>query len=175
MSTGKSVLIIGPGFIGWNVLDLLVAEDYSVTCYVRREEHADALRASGASDIIMGILNDKALITQHSANYDIIVHTATADHLPSVLAVLDGIKVRAAKGLMTIFIHTSGANVVADGAAGQFKSATVYYDDQPEQLDTVDDKAPHRPIDLAIVRAQRELGMKAKLAILIPPLIYGCR
>ena len=88
---------------------------------------------------------------------------------------LDGIKARAAKDLMTIFIHTSGTNVMADGAAGQFKSATVYYGDQPEQLDALEDNAPHRPIDLAIVRAQRELGIKAKLAILIPPLIYGCR
>ena len=60
-------LIIGPGFIGWNVLELLVANGYVVTGYVRREEHAHGLRASGASDVVFGDLNDKALIIQHVA------------------------------------------------------------------------------------------------------------
>ena len=108
-SSGKKVLIIGPGFIGWNVLDLLVAEDYSVTGLVRRKEHADGIAASGASTLL-GDLDDKALIAKESGLHDIIIHTATADHLPSVEAVLDGIRMRAFKGQMTIFIHTSGTS-----------------------------------------------------------------
>ena len=55
MSTGRKVFIVGPGFIGWNVLDLLIAEGYSVTGLVRRKEHGDGIRASGGS-IIMGDL-----------------------------------------------------------------------------------------------------------------------
>lgn len=75
MASGKSVFIIGPGFIGWNVIDLLVAEGYSVTGFVRRKEHADGIKASGASQVIMGDLNDKEKIMDQSTQHDIIVST----------------------------------------------------------------------------------------------------
>lgn len=172
-STGKNVLIVGPGFIGWNVLDLLIEDGYSVTGLVRREEHADGIRKSGASAII-GDLDDKALITKHSGLSDIIIHTATADHLPSVEAVLDGIRTRAFKGQMTIFIHTSGTSVLDDKSDGQFKTDTIYTDETRDGMDSVPDDAPHREVDLTIVKAQVELGEKAKMAIMCPPLIYGC-
>ena len=119
-ATGKKVLIIGPGFIGWNVLDLLVGEGYTVTGFVRRKEHADGIKASGGS-VVMGDLDDKALITKHAGLNDIIIHTATADHLPSVVAVIDGVKMRALKGQMTIFIHTSGTSVLDDKSDGVFR------------------------------------------------------
>ncbi len=35
------------------------------------------------------------------------------------------------------------------------------------------ESAPHRQIDLAILRHQQDLGDQAKIAIMIPPLIYG--
>ena len=175
MAAGKKVLIIGPGFIGWNVLDLLVSEGYDVTGFVRRKDHADGIKASGASSVVMGDLNDKELITELSSQHDIIFHTATADHLPSVEAVLDGVKQRAADGKLTICIHTSGTSVVDDNAMGAFKTEKIYRDDRREEIDPVPDDAPHRPIDLAIVKGQKELGEKAKIAIMIPPLIYGCK
>lgn len=171
--SGKKVLIIGPGFIGWNVLDLLVAENYSVTGLVRRKEHADGIEASGASTLL-GDLDDKALITKESGLHDIIIHTATADHLRSVEAVLDGIRMRAFKGQMTIFIHTSGTSVLDDKSDGEYKNEKVYTDEARHDIDTVPDDAPHREIDLAISKAQAELGEQAKMAIMIPPLIYGC-
>ena len=107
MATNKKVFIVGPGFIGWNILDYLVNEGYQVTGLVRRQEHADGIKASGGS-VLMGDLEDKAKITQQTTEHDIIFHTATADHLPSAQAILDGIKQRADKGLITIYIHTSG-------------------------------------------------------------------
>lgn len=103
----------------------------------------------------------------------IIIHTATADHLPSVEAVLDGVKQRAASGKHTIFIHTSGTGVLDDGSLGAFKGEKIYKDTDPDAINSLADDAPHRPIDLAIVRAAKELGEKAKLAIMIPPEIYG--
>ena len=106
MATGKKVLIIGPGFIGWNVLDLLVKENYIVTGFARRQQHADGLKASGATEVVLGDLDDKAKIAELAAQYDIVIHTATADHLPSVQAVLDGLEGRASKGLKSIYLHT---------------------------------------------------------------------
>ncbi|KAI1455565.1 NAD(P)-binding protein [Annulohypoxylon moriforme] len=173
MASGKKVLIVGPGFIGWNVLELLVKENYVVTGYVRRQAHADQIEASGATNTILGDLNDKSLITKHALSHDIIIHTATADHLPSVEAILDAIRQRANKGLGTIFIHTSGTSVLDDGAKGSYKSDKIYHDNVVSEVDSVPDDAPHRQIDLAIVRARKQLSEKAKIAIIIPPLIYG--
>jgi nucleoside-diphosphate-sugar epimerase len=178
MSQEKSVLIISPGFIGWNVLDLLISEGYPVTGFVRRQSHADQIKASGASTVL-GHLDDKAKITSLTLQHDIIFHTATADHLPSVEAILDGIKQRTKEGKSTIFIHTSGTSVLDDGALGGYKSEKIYHDNVREEVDSVPENARHRQIDLALVRAQKEMGgseeAKAKMAIMIPPLIYGCK
>ncbi|KAI9697468.1 MAG: hypothetical protein M1820_007803 [Bogoriella megaspora] len=166
MVSDKDVFIIGPGFIGWNVVDLLVAEGYQVTGLVRRKEHAEGIQKSGASTIL-GSIDDKNLIQEQSAKHSIVIHTATADHLPSVEAVLDGIKQRAKNGEKTIFIHTSGTSVLNDNANGEFKSDKIFYDNKPEEIDALSDNAPHRQIDLAIVRARKELGDAAKLVIMI--------
>ncbi|KAH9885689.1 hypothetical protein F4778DRAFT_787085 [Xylariomycetidae sp. FL2044] len=171
----KKVFIIGPGYIGWNVLELLVQENYQVTGFVRREAHAAQLKASGASDTVIGDLGDQALITKHAAEHDVIIHTATADDLPSVEAVLTAVRQRADKGLSTIYIHTSGTSVLCSDPSddGSAKHPTVYHDNVRAEVDAVPDSAPHREIDLTIIGAQKQLADKAKMAIMIPPLIYG--
>lgn len=172
MATGKNVLIVGPGFIGWNVLDLLVAEGYKVTGYVRGKEHAKAIEASGAATVL-GDLNDTVLITKQTLDHDIVFHTATADHQPSAEAIVEGVAQRAKSGKSTIYIHTSGTGVLDDNAAGAFKGDKVYHDDKRQEIDSVPDDAPHRPIDLSIVKGAKAIGDTAKIAIMIPPLIYG--
>ncbi|KAI0596187.1 hypothetical protein F4775DRAFT_565991 [Biscogniauxia sp. FL1348] len=171
--SSKKVFIVGPGFIGWSVLDLLVKENYSVTGYMRRKEHAEQIKASGASETVLGDLDDKALITKYALDHDVIIHTATADHLPSVEAILEAVQQRAEKGLSTIYIHTSGTSVLDDGAKASYKSTKVYHDNVRSEIDSVPDDAPHRQIDLTILEAQKQLADKAKIAIMIPPTIYG--
>ena len=172
MSTGKKALIIGPGLIGWAVLDLLVAEGYSVTGYCRRQEHAKQIEDSGAATVL-GDLDDTALITKQVLEHDVVLHTATADHKRSAKAVIDGVAQRAKTGNSTIYIHTSGTSVLGDNAEGAFRGGKVYQDDKPDEIDSVADDAPHRPIDLAIIKGQKAIGDSAKIAILLPPLIYG--
>jgi len=172
MSTGKNVFIVGPGLIGWTVLDLLVAENYKVTGLVRRQEHADGLQQSGASAVI-GDLHDEQLIVNNIAKNDIVIHTATADDLPSVLAVLRGVREKSARHEPITYIHTSGTSLLDDQALGAFKSDKIYHDDRQEEIDSLAASAPHRAIDLEILRARNELQGKAKIAIMIPPLIYG--
>ena len=171
-STGKKVLIVGPGFIGWNVLELLAKENYSVTAIVRRPEHAEQLKASGASQTVSGDINDKPLITKQVVDHDIVIHTASADHLESAEAVLDGVQQRADQGLHTIYIHTSGTSVIGDTSPGG-SSGKVYHDNVQAEVDSVSDFAPHRQIDLKILAVQRRLRAQAKVALVIPPLIYG--
>lgn len=172
MSTGKQVFLIGPGFIGGEILDILLEEKYEVTVLARRAEAAQQLESLGAKTV-KGSLSDSEVITKQAAASDITIHTATADDLPSVEAVLKGIKQRTDSGKKAIYIHTSGASLLGDDAKGQFATEKIYEDDKPEAIDAISDEAPHREIDLAIVRSIKPLGPKAKMAIMIPPIIYG--
>ena len=170
--SGRSVFLIGPGFIGGEILNILLREGYDVTTLIRRESAAAAFNERGVKTII-ATLDDKDAIRKQVAVTDIVFHTATADHLPSAQAVLDGIKQRASHGQQTIYIHTSGTSLLSDDSAGSFKGDKIFDDEKPEDIDALPDTAPHRQIDLAIVRERRELGTKAKIALMIPPLIYG--
>lgn len=172
MENAKKVFLIGPGFIGAEVLNLLVNEGYEVTTLVRRETYAAEISKWGANTVL-GSLDDKSLIEKHASESNIVIHTATADHLPSVEAVLDAVQKRASNGESTIFIHTSGASQLSDDSEGGFKGEKIFSDDQPESINALPDSASHREIDLAILKARKALSTNAKIAIVLPPLIYG--
>ncbi|EXJ67059.1 uncharacterized protein A1O5_09705 [Cladophialophora psammophila CBS 110553] len=57
--------------------------------------------------------------------------------------------------------HKPSAEAVCQGAADRARR------------DSVPDDAPHRQIDLTILKYQKEIGDKAKIAVMIPPLPYG--
>ncbi|KAK3722996.1 hypothetical protein LTR37_002142 [Vermiconidia calcicola] len=166
---------MGPGLVGADLLELLLDDGYHVTTMVRRDSHAAQIREFGSNvDVIMGTLDDKDIITKHTAEVPIVIHAATADHLPSVEAVIDGIRQRANKGQPTIFIHTSGTSELVDNSKGMYASDKIYTDKDPADVDVnVPDTAPHREIDLAIIKARKDIGAKAKIVIVLPPLIYG--
>ena len=70
MERSKGVFIIGPGFIGWIVLELLLDEGYSVQGLVRRKEHGEQIEKSGAI-AIQGDLNYYDLIVKHVLQNDV--------------------------------------------------------------------------------------------------------
>jgi hypothetical protein len=61
------------------------------TTLVRRES-AVADYANLGVETVVGSLDDASVITDQVAVSDIVFHTATADHLPSVQAIIDGIR-----------------------------------------------------------------------------------
>lgn len=168
----KTIFLIGPGFIGREILDRLPTEDYEVTVLAHRESLATDLQKAGFKTRA-GALDDPEIITDQTFHSDIVIHCATADHLPSVEAVLAGLEKRASEGKTTTYIHTSGTGVLGDNSKGDFKSEKIYHDDKPEDINALPDSAPHRVIDLAIIKARKALGNKAKIAIMLPPTIYG--
>jgi nucleoside-diphosphate-sugar epimerase len=168
-TTSKSVFILGPGFIGLNVLNLLVADGYHVSALVHGSEYASHIAASSATPIL-GDLNDRDLIIKHVLENDITIHTAGADHLASVLAVLDGFSQRTEAGKEALYIHTSGTSVLCS----TFTSTHEWRDTRPDAIHAIPQGSMHRHIDLAIVAAQQgTLGDKAKIAIMMPPDVYG--
>ncbi|EXJ88988.1 hypothetical protein A1O3_02052 [Capronia epimyces CBS 606.96] len=180
-SKSKSVFLIGPGLVGREILDLLLAEQYSVTTLVRRESYAAEIRESAAAagaqvQTVVASLDDSSTIQAQTVVHDVVIHTATADHLASVEAVIAGVEARARLGKQTIFIHTSGTSLLSDDSRGEYRGDRIFDDARPQDIDALPDTAAHREIDLAIVRARDRLasaGARAKLAIVIPPLIYG--
>ncbi|KAF2501645.1 NAD(P)-binding protein [Lophium mytilinum] len=172
MATPKSVFLLGAGYIGQHIIDLLLATNHPVAALVRNAEQAAAFKKAGVKTIL-GTLDDSELITEHSAQHEVTINTASCDHLPSVKAVLAGIRQRVLAGQPSIYIHTSGTLLLADEAKGAYKSDKIYRDDVPADIDALPPTAPHRHVDLVIVQAAREFGDRAQLAILIPPIVYG--
>lgn len=172
MASPSSVFLIGAGYIGQNVLDELLAANYPVTVLARRPEQASRFRKPGAKTVL-GSLSDLELLTQHTAQHDITINTSTSDDLPSVQAILSGVRQRVNAGQPSTFIHTGGAGVLEDGALGMYKNEKIYRDDIPEDINAVSPTAFHRHVDLAVLQAAQDLGDKAKIVIVLPPLVYG--
>ncbi|KAK3050875.1 hypothetical protein LTR09_007953 [Extremus antarcticus] len=171
-TTGKSVFLIGPGYIGLEIIDRLLENGYNVSAMTRREDAAKGLQQSGVKPV-MGSLGDSDIITRNTAANDITIHCATADDFPSVEAVIAGVDQRASEGKHTVYIHTSGTSFLSDESNGEYKSDMVFSDNHPEDMDARPDSSSHRGIDLTVIRARNRLGTKAKIFLMLPPLIYG--
>jgi nucleoside-diphosphate-sugar epimerase len=79
----KNVFLLGPGYIGREVIDCLLESSYHVTALVRRETAGKELEKDGIS-FVLGSLEDSDIITQQTAASDIVIHTATADDVDSL-------------------------------------------------------------------------------------------
>ena len=179
--------MLGSGYLGGAVITRLLAEDqYELTASTRRDGHAEKLRALGCK-VLQASLDDADAITEavcvasvrlradqsRSSHADIVINTASSDHPGSVEATLKGIRQRSSAGKKTIYIHTSGTGVLDDRAGGEQRDATIYTDEKPDQLESLDDGQAHRLIDKSIARAADELKDTATIRIVLPPLIYG--
>jgi nucleoside-diphosphate-sugar epimerase len=172
MASPQSIFLVGAGYIGHNVLDELLAAKRAVTVFVRRPEQAALFEKAGAKTVL-GTLSDLELLTTQAAQHEITINTASCDDLPSVEAILSGVRQRVHAGLPTIYLHTSGTGALDDGALGKYKSDKIYRDDAPGDIDNLSPTAMHRHVDIPIVQAAHEFGDKAKIVILLPPLVYG--
>ncbi|KAJ6102129.1 hypothetical protein N7486_004556 [Penicillium sp. IBT 16267x] len=172
MTPRPSVFLVGPGYIGLNVLDQLLAAEYPVTILTRHPEQASALEGRGVR-AVLGSLSDVELLAAQVAKHTITINTASCDDLPSVQAILAGIRQRVAADAPAIYIHTSGTGVLEDGASGMYKNEKIYHDNVPEDIEALPSTSMHRHVDIPIAQAAREFGDRAKIAVILPPLVYG--
>lgn len=128
MTTPKSVLVLGAGFVGRPIIDVLLASNHKVTTLVRNPEVAPALEKAGIATVI-GTLDDADVIMKLASKHDIVINTSSSDHLASIEAVLEGVRQRVSLGLPTTFLHTSGAALFLDGANGAHTPKMIYRDD----------------------------------------------
>ncbi|GAA5992273.1 hypothetical protein JCM10908_000399 [Rhodotorula pacifica] len=169
---GKSVFLLGTGFIGGSVLDALLQQKgrYEIAALCRDDKKAKKLEELGVRPV-RGELSSDEVISKEAEQNDIILHIATADDLPSVKSILKGLEKRDTSKPPAVYIHTSGTGVLT---VPTHPDDVCFNDKDQAKFDTlIPDHAPHREIDLTIKRAVEEKRVHAKVAIMMPPCIYG--
>ncbi|KAI0064523.1 NAD(P)-binding protein [Artomyces pyxidatus] len=176
-TTKTTVFLTGAtGYIGGTVLQRLLEHTernkFDITVLVREEGKAERLRQLGLKTEV-GTLDDLDLVRQLAARADIVLNNASADHLPGIKAILSGMKERFEKtGRVPILIHTSGAGVFTNLEGDQGISPhTVYYDSEPEQMESLPSTRAHRLVDLEVVAADKKGYVRTH--IVLPGTIYG--
>ncbi|KZS94181.1 NAD(P)-binding protein [Sistotremastrum niveocremeum HHB9708] len=173
----QSLFITGAsGYIGGTVFTELIknhGDKYAITALVRSSHQAELIKAAGATPLI-GSHEHPELLEKIAKEFDIIVHIGnSADHLESAKAILKGLSERSETQPQAVYIHTSGTGVISDEARGKFASEFVFNDTDPQSIDNLAITQPHRGVDVYIRDQAKTLAGKAKVAIIIPPLIYG--
>jgi len=176
MSNKKTIFVTGvTGYIGGSVLSRLLnlpeVSSYEITTLVRSQEKAEKLKVLGVSATV-GSYDDISLVENLASEADIVIAMADADHLPGAQATLRGLKKRFEQTKAPpIFIHTSGTGVLADKAAGNYQTETIYNDADADQIETLAPTQIHRNVDLEIIDADKQGYVKTY--IVIPSTIYG--
>lgn len=156
------VFILGAsGYIGGSVAVKLTQHGYSVRGLTRDAAKAPALAALGIQPVV-GDLKNFELIKNESRQADIIINAAQADIPETVETILQSIQDQG-----KVFIHTSGASVVADKAYGD-PSEKIYRDDMPFQ--PIEERRARAELDRRILRG---VEWNIKTSVICPALIYG--
>ncbi|KAF9439170.1 hypothetical protein BGZ76_010069 [Entomortierella beljakovae] len=175
------------GYIGSTTLDLLLNKErtaaldapgipprFTFRALVRSPEVAEKdIRPLGVEPII-GSLDDLDILEREAQNADIVLSFADADHLPSIKAILKGLKHTprpADSRKRPILIHTSGTGVLLDNAFGAFSSTTIYHDNDTALLSSLPPTQLHRDVDLEVISPS--LVGHVDTYIVAPPTIWG--
>lgn len=150
------------GFIGGTVAMRLRAQGHDILGLVRNDVAASRLAQNGIEPV-MGNLDDTDLLIQLARSSDAVINTANADHVGSVLALLEGLR-----GSGKPLLHTSGSSVVGDDARGDYCSPHVFDEQTPWVINPF--KQARRDIDLRVLAGAKD-GIKT--AVICPSLIYG--
>ncbi|PWY89197.1 nucleoside-diphosphate-sugar epimerase [Aspergillus heteromorphus CBS 117.55] len=178
----KIFLTGATGYIGGDALYALTSKypSYSISALVRSPEKAEQVQAQYPSvRVVVGDLDDSALLEKESADADIVLHTADAsDHVGAAKAIAAGLARGHSAANPGYWLHTSGTGILMfkdldQNRFGEYDEKV--YDDweNVDELLNLPDHAFHRNVDrLVLETAKREEGV-VKTALVCPPTIYG--
>ncbi|KAL0243896.1 hypothetical protein I308_105159 [Cryptococcus tetragattii IND107] len=191
--SGKSVFFTGAtGYIGGTVLEAVITSNTppsKITVLIR-----DPAKINGFTSLeiarkhnvtivpLLGSLEEYNKLRDAAADHDVVVSCANADDLAGMKAILEGMKKRKEKsGHRPLLIQTSGTGVLADDARGEYPTDTIYTDLNPSpatrwgpalhSIAEVADTAPHRNVDLEILKADQAGVIKSYT--ILPSTIWG--
>ncbi|KAJ5528237.1 hypothetical protein N7513_012396 [Penicillium frequentans] len=170
------------GYIAGDALATLVSKhpNFSYSALVRSTDKAEQIKAQYPNiRIVLGDLDDSALLEQESAAADIVLHAADAsDHAGAAKAITAGLVAGHTKENPGYLLHTGGTGILTfeDSDSGTYgnKSEKVYDDwEGVEELLTLPDHAFHRNVDQIVLEAGAKHADVLKTALVCPPTIYG--
>ncbi|WWC66709.1 uncharacterized protein I206_100613 [Kwoniella pini CBS 10737] len=192
-NSGKTVFFTGAtGYIGGTVLESILNSPKPpklITLLIRDEKKSNdfknletAKKQNVEIKILISSLDDLEKIEKASSEHDITIHTADADNLKGVKAILKGQKLRKEKtGHRPILIETSGTGVLIDKAKGEYPNDIIYTDLNPTpktkdfpaliSMTEIPESNPHRNVDLEILEADKAGYIKSY--IILPSTIWG--
>jgi nucleoside-diphosphate-sugar epimerase len=149
------------GYIGGSVAAALAAAGHEVSGLVRSERSAGQVAALGITPVL-GTLDDAGVLRAAAVRADAVINSASADHEPSVQALLGAIE-----GTGKTYIQTSGSSIVGTQSAGQRVDAVF---DETTPVNPSSGRAARVALNKDIL----SFGAKGVRAIIIcPSLIYG--
>ncbi|KAG7088840.1 hypothetical protein E1B28_012795 [Marasmius oreades] len=173
----KTILLVtgATGYVGGSVLSQLLSrsdvDSFEFRAIVRSAEKAEKLKAFGVFPIL-GSHSDEDVMVEAASEADIVLLMADSDNVKSIEVTLLGLKKRyESTGKAPVLINTSGTGMLADDAIGMYSSDVIWDDASPEQLENLPPTAPHRPVDLRILAADKEGYIKSY--IIAPSAIYS--
>ncbi len=148
--------------------------NFNITALIRGDDERVEKLASLKVTSLIGSNESFEILEKAASESHVVIHTAnSADDLPSTQAIISGLNKRTkATGKPVIYIHTSGTGVIFEHVRGKKGSDKVYNDLDPDQINSLPDKAPHRNVDLFVINSA-DANPLLKSVIVLPPLIYG--
>jgi hypothetical protein len=127
--------------------------------------------------LVLGGLDDSALLEREARKADIILNFADSDHPPSAEALIRGAQFHG-RDRPAFVIHTSGTGIltwktVQTGTYGELEDK-IYDDwDGIDELTSLPGSAAHRNVDKIFLAAGVDDSGPVRTAIVCPPTIYG--
>ncbi|KAL3481277.1 hypothetical protein BJX99DRAFT_253581 [Aspergillus californicus] len=170
------------GYIGGQTVVHLLRRypDLGVTALVRDEGQAAAVKAALPQvKTAIGDLDSVDTLARLSAESDIVLQCASADHPVAVAAIIEGIKSKPAGANPGFLIHTSGTGILGDPDQEYGAPPDREYDDVADiaTITNLPLNRWHRGVDKLVLEASMSEKLvdneKIKTAIVCPPTIYG--
>jgi len=144
-----------------------------VVALVRNEEQQATVHARWPKvETVIGDLDDKELMIREGSKADVVLQTASADHIPGVLALIEGLSKRSpTPGFL---IHVGGTGMLNEVPNGFGQPSTKVYSDVADLKEITSfplENHVHRDVDMALLEAQQKFSVPT--AIVSPPMIHG--
>jgi len=158
------------GYIGGAILfQLLQDKTYHISALLRAKDKAEKLEKLGVR-VVLGSLDDKALIAEEAYKANVVIHLGDCDHLVSARAIVEGLQKKFKEtGKKSIYIHTSGSGILSVDTRGNSASEKIFDDLNTADLNAIPLSQPHRNVDTFILARDAAYH----LVIIAPTTIYG--
>ncbi|KAF8855924.1 NAD(P)-binding protein [Acephala macrosclerotiorum] len=176
MSASPRVFVTGvSGYVGGHTVLRIFEKhpEWHVVLLVRNEEQKKTVLAKWPqAEVVIGDLDNKALMISEGSKADVVLQAASSDHIPAVNALIEGLSQK--KPNPGYFIQVTGTGILNDVPNGFGNpSDKVYHDiaDLAELTSLPLENHVHRDVEMAVLDAQKKF--KVPTAILSPPTIHG--